>query len=573
MKKELSMEARLLIAFVLMGLVLFVTPYIYKPAAVPAPGANKATAAKTTDAKTTDVKEAATAPAAEVPPPPPVAAAAEMPGQIHGDKEETVVVDTDLYHVVFSNKGAVVKSWVLKNFKDHDGKLLDLVDASALAKAPAPFSVEFRNQKPTTDPNWALFKVDRADDDLTFEFSDGRMDVKKTFQFAKDSYLAKVTSQVAQNGVMLPHLLAWRGGFGDQTITNPGPDQHALLYDANAPRSYGVFSNELQKKDASSAKGGPVTTSGQYTFAGIEDSYFTGVFLPTGSSTLELTTYSDSIPKDGKDVPRVGAAVGGEGFNSFELYVGPKDLEILKHVNPKLELVVDWGKFGVIAKPLFEVLKWMAGYVGGNYGWAIILVTVAINTLLFPLKITSMKSSKKMQAIQPQIAAINAKYKGLSLNDPKKADQNAEIMALYKDNGVNPAGGCLPMLLQLPFFFAFYAVLGVAIQLRGAHWLWITDLSQPESLAIHVLPLILTATQFLTQKMTPSPGVDPTQQKMMLVMPLVLGYMFYFAKSGLVIYWLTGNVVGIAQQWFLNRGTPKPSPKVVDVKPVPKKKK
>ena len=200
-------------------------------------------------------------------------------------------------------------------------------------------------------------------------------------------------------------------------------------------------------------------------------------------------------------------------------------------------------------------------------------MTIAINTLLFPLKITSMKSSKKMQAIQPQIAAINAKYKGLSINDPKKADQNAEIMALYKENGVNPAGGCLPMLLQLPFFFAFYAVLGVAIQLRGAHWMWVTDLSQQESLAIHVLPVILVITQFLTQKMTPSPGVDPTQQKMMMVMPLVMGYMFYFQMSGLVIYWLTGNVVGIAQQWFLNRGTPKPSPKVVDVKPVPKKKK
>ncbi len=568
MKKELSMEARLLIAFVLMGLVLFLTPYIYKPATAPAPGANAPATSKTTD-----VKEAATPPPpAEAPAQPPVAAA-QMPGQIHADKEEAVTVDTDLYHIVFSNKGAVVKSWVLKNFKDHDGKSLDLVNPAALAKVPAPFSLEFRSQKPTADPNAALYKVDRDGDNLTFEFSDGRLDVKKTFEFGKDSYLSRVTSQVSQNGVMLPHELEWRGGFGDETIANPAAAQHALLYDPNAPRSYGVFNNELQKKDASSAKGGPVTSSGQYTFAGVEDAYFAGVFLPAGPSSLELTTYADQIPKDGKDIPQVGAAVGGEGLNSFELYMGPKDLEILKRVNPKLELAVDWGKFAVIAKPLFEALKWTAGLVGGNYGWAIILVTIAINTVLFPLKITSMKSSKKMQSIQPQIAAINAKYKGLSLNDPKKADQNAEIMALYKDNGVNPAGGCLPMLLQLPFFFAFYAVLGVAIQLRGAHWLWVTDLSQVESLPIHVLPIILTATQFLTQRMTPSPGMDPSQQKMMMVMPLVLGYMFYFASSGLVIYWLTGNVVGVAQQWFLNRGTPKPAPKVVDVKPVPKKKK
>jgi YidC/Oxa1 family membrane protein insertase len=569
MKKDLSMEARLLIAFVLMGLVLFLTPYIYKPAASPAPGANKPATSKTTDPV-----EAATPPPAVPAPVIPAhpAVAAEMPGQIHGDQEETVVVDTGLCHIIFSSKGAAVKSWVLRDFKDHNGKPLDLVNAAALAKVPAPFSIEFKSQKPTFDPNAALFKVDRDGDNLTFEFSDGRVDVKKTFQFAKDSYLARVTSQVSQTGVMLPHSLEWRGGFGDETVSNPASLQHALLYDPNAPRSYGVLSNELQKKDPKDAKSGPVTSGGQYTFAGIEDSYFAGVLLPTGASSVELTTYSDNILKDGKEEARVGAAVGGEGFNSFELFVGPKDVEILKRVNPKLEQVVDWGMFGIIAKGLFEALKWMAGHVGGNYGWAIILVTVAINTLLFPLKITSMKSSKKMQTIQPQIAAINARYKGLSLNDPKKADQNAEIMALYKVNGVNPAGGCLPMLLQLPFFFAFYKVLNVAIQLRGAHWLWVTDLSQMESLAIHVLPVILVVTQFLSQKMTPSPGVDPTQQKMMMFMPLVMGYMFYFASSGLVIYWLTGNVVGIAQQWFLNRGTPKPSPKVVDVKPVVKKK-
>ncbi len=568
MKKDLSMEARLLIAFVLMGLVLFLTPYIYKPAAAPAPGANVPATSKTPDTKS-DVKEA-TAP----PPPAEAAPAAAMPGEVHADKEETVEIDTDLCHVVFSNKGAEVKSWVLKNFKDHEGHLLDLVNTAALAKVPAPFSIEFRSQKPVTDPNTALFKVQRDGDDVTFEFSDGRMDVKKLFEFGKDTYLSRVTSEVTQNGVMIPHSLVWRGGFGDETINNPAVAQHALLYDPNAPRSWGIFNNELQQKDAGTAKNGPVTTSGQYTFAGIEDAYFAAVFLPTGASSLELTTYSDQVPnKEGKQIAQVGAAVGGEGVNTFELYAGPKDTEILKQVNPKLELVVNWGKFAIIAKPLFEVLKWTAGKVGGNYGWAIILVTIAINTLLFPLKITSMKSSKKMQAIQPQIAAINAKYKGLSLNDPKKADQNTEIMALYKENGVNPAGGCLPMILQLPFLFAFYAVLGVAIQLRGAHWLWVTDLSQQESLPIHILPVILVATQFLTQRMTPSPGMDPSQQKMMMVMPLVMGYMFYFQMSGLVVYWLTGNVVGIAQQLFLNRGTPKPVPKVVDVKAVPKKKK
>ena len=214
------MEARLLIAFVLMGLVLFLTPYIYKPAAAPAPGANKPATSKTTD----PVEATAPPPAAPAPViPVAAAAAAEMPGQIHGDQEETVVVDTGLCHIVFSSKGAVVKSWVLRDFKDHNGKPLDLVNAAALAKVPAPFSIEFKGQKPTFDPNTALFKLDRDGYNLAFEFSDGRVDVKKTFQFAKDSYLARVTSQVSQTGVMLPHSLEWRGGFGDETVSESSP--------------------------------------------------------------------------------------------------------------------------------------------------------------------------------------------------------------------------------------------------------------------------------------------------------------------------------------------------------------
>ncbi len=198
------------------------------------------------------------------------------------------------------------------------------------------------------------------------------------------------------------------------------------------------------------------------------------------------------------------------------------------------------------------------------------LVTVGINLLTFPLRLSSMKSSKKMQRLQPQIAAINAKYKNLSLRDPKKTEQNQEMMDLYKREGVNPVGGCLPMLLQMPFFYAFYRVLSVSIEMRGASWLWVHDLSQPETLAIRALPVLLIVTQFLSQRMTPQPGADPSQQKMMMFMPLVLGYMFYFASSGLVLYWLTGNLVGIVQQMLLNRGGPPPA--VIDVKPVAKKK-
>jgi YidC/Oxa1 family membrane protein insertase len=187
-------------------------------------------------------------------------------------------------------------------------------------------------------------------------------------------------------------------------------------------------------------------------------------------------------------------------------------------------------------------------------------VTFIINLALLPFRLSSLKSARKMQKLQPQIQAINAKYKNISIRDPKKAEQNQEIMALYKKEGVNPVGGCLPMLVQLPFFYAFYRVLSIAIELRHAPWLWVPDLSSPETLPIHLLPIILIATQFFSQKLTPAAGVDPNQQRMMMIMPLMFGFMFYSASAGLVLYWLTSNVVGIVQQLIINRFMPAAAP-------------
>jgi len=324
-------------------------------------------------------------------------------------------------------------------------------------------------------------------------------------------------------------------------------------------------------KDVKEAKNGPVSTSGSYSFAGLEDSFFANVFLPVSPRSVEMTIYSDPVPVPGAaDEARVGAAVGGEGRNVFALFIGSKDFDVLGKIDPKLEQLIDWGWFEIIAKPLFIGLTWTAQHVTHNYGWSIVLITILINLVLFPLRFTSLKSSRKMQQLKPQIDAINAKYKGLSMRDPKKQEQNQEVMDLYKKHGVNPVGGCLPMLLQLPFLFAFYKVLTVGIQMRHANWLWIPDLSQPE--ALHILTILLIISQFLSQKMTPSPGMDPAQQKMMLIMPLFFGFMFWYQSAGLVLYWMTGNLVAVVQQLLLNRSNPQPAAAVIDVKPVKKKK-
>ena len=158
-----------------------------------------------------------------------------------------------------------------------------------------------------------------------------------------------------------------------------------------------------------------------------------------------------------------------------------------------------------------------------------------------------------MQKIQPELNKINKRYEGVGLNDPKNQQKNEEVMALYKKAGVNPVGGCVPLAIQMPFLIALYTVLSVTVQLRQAKWLWVSDLSQPETLAIRVLPVIMIASQFLIQRMTPNPGMDPAQAKMMMFMPLMFGFMFYNASSGLVLYWLVGNMIALVQQWFFNR--------------------
>jgi YidC/Oxa1 family membrane protein insertase len=217
-----------------------------------------------------------------------------------------------------------------------------------------------------------------------------------------------------------------------------------------------------------------------------------------------------------------------------------------------LRSLVNFGFFGVIARPLFLWLKWTFEKVVHNWGWAIVIQTLIINLALLPLRISSMKSALKMQKVAPQIKAIQEKYKKYSMRDPRKQEMNQEVSALYKAEGVNPVGGCLPMIIQMPFLFAYYSMLGAALDLRHAHWLWIRDLSSPDPW--HILPVGIIITMLLTQRMTPQPGMDPSQQKMMtLMMPLMLGVISWNLAAGLCLYWSEGNLIAIVQQAIMNR--------------------
>ena len=538
-KKELSMEARLLLAFLLMGLVLFLTPYIYK--APPSPPKQAPPAAQTQPAKKPEA----------VPAPSPIAAQA-APGQIQDTAERQFTIDTDIYRIEFSNRGAVVRSWVLKKYMDRSGKPLELVNQAGFTKVPPPFSLALKDDQVANSLNYGLYlaKPSAGGLGIQYEFSDGKNYARKSFQFSKNGYLPQIVTEVTQNGTPVPHLIQWRGGFGDESSLNRIAEQHMVYYD--------LSQGKLVTKDAKSVKDGPFTVTGNFSFVGLDDRFFSFVFLPKDNTSTSAAAIKDDVPiaSGGKEEMHVGVQVGGDSVNRMVAFVGPKDMDLLRRVDPKLQQLIDWGWFGIIAKPIFLALHWLNDNVVHNYGWSIVVITIIITLAMLPMRFAGMKSQRKMQALQPEIQAINAKYKGLSLRDPRKAQQNQEIMDLYKRTGVNPMSGCLPMLVQIPILYAFYRVLNVTIELRGAHWLWITDLSQPEQLAIHVLPIIMVISQFIVQQMTPTPGVDPNQAKMMRFMPLMFGFFFYNVSSGLVLYWLTSNLVGILQQWIVNRTMP-----------------
>jgi YidC/Oxa1 family membrane protein insertase len=525
---------------------MFLTPYFFK-SQPPPPNAKKSTKA----AETAQTAATPAAPAeVEKPPAAETAEAAKAPivPVIQAQAAPPFVIDTDLYKITFSNQGANVRGWLLKKSLA-DGKPLELVNTATAVEDPYPFSLYMADRQALAKKlNAALYRqtVDPDGFGVTYDFSDGHTTVRKTFRFQKNSYLVQVTSEVNTGGQPIDSMIEWRAGFGDFTLPNPASKQQTIYFDVTA--------DKLREQSVSTAKNGPVTNSGDFSFAGIEDGYFTAVFLPEGNATMREITFSDTTrtPFIEKPAPYVGAAVSMGAVNHFRVFVGPKDYDLLKRVDPKLQQLVNFGWLSLLAKPLFLVVNWFNDNVVHNFGWAIVVVTVVINFALFPVKLSNMKSMRKMQALKPQIDAINAKYKNVKMTDPRKGEQNQEVMDLYKKYGVNPMGGCVPMLLQIPFFFAFYQVLRVSVEMRGANWLWIHDLSQAEPSAIKILPIVMIVSQFYMQSMTPQANVDPNQQKMMKFMPLIFGFMFYQFPSGLVLYYLTSNLVSMGQQLFFN---------------------
>ncbi len=456
-------------------------------------------------------------------------------------EEKDIRVETDLYSAVFTTRGATIKYYELKTYKDKTGKNVVLLNNPGIKP---PLSIGSKEELEYSDVNFNTtgkdLKLNKNEKSgtIVFEYAHEGHLLKRTYTFNNDSYKIDIKDEVSG-------LPAYWITVGTEFGIHNAKDTSVHIGPVLLKESDRIEFNTRKINEQ-------ISYHENLKWIAQEDKYFFASLVP-------LTSVEEARIWKLKDSTLI-AFRGKLGINNFILYAGPKEYDTLKALNLGLEHIVDFGFFSIIAIPLFWVLKFFYTLIG-NYGWAIILLTLIIRIPFIPLVNKSQKSMKKMQEIQPKMAEIREKYK----KDPQRMQR--EMMELYKKHKVNPLGGCLPILLQIPVFFALYKILLIAIELRNAPFmLWIKDLSAPDTLFGHIpswfpliggfalgpLPILMGATMLIQQKMTPT-SLDPTQNKIMMLMPIIFTFLFLNFASGLVLYWLMNNVFSIIQQFYVNK--------------------
>jgi YidC/Oxa1 family membrane protein insertase len=519
--------------------------------------------------------------------------AAVLPS-VAAQSETLTTIENEQYRIVFTNRGARVKSWVLKKYYDTAGKPLDMVQPQAAQNFGYPLSLYTYEPALTTQLNQALYQVTAsgaqpsatgfaevpATNALTFHYAMGSLDVVKTVRF-DSSYVITIETAVKRNGSPVRALVEWPAGLGDMEEFLPSSSTRSPVRTSASSQFTWSLNGKQDSQGAVPSSflfwshpgvTGDETLNLPYSYAAITDLYFVSAFLPDSPDRTTLVTLHHTI-----DLPRslsdptsektpahlLGLAVGDtSGFTRLRLYAGPKAMDVLASVHAigpdgkptgqSLEPLIQFGSLlGIIAKPLYLALRYLVEHGVNNWGWAIIIVTVIFNLLMLPTRIMMTKTGLKTARIQPKVDAIKKRYAHLKMNDPKRAEMNTEIMELHKSEGINMVGGCLPILIQMPLFFAYFRVLQNTVELRQAHWFWLHDLSAPDPL--HILPIFIIVSMFLTQYMTPSPQMPKEKQRMMaFMMPAIFGFMLWNYASGLSLYWGTGNIINMAIQIGIN---------------------
>jgi len=586
-------QKRLLLAFVLSAVILFGWTYLFPPTP-PQQNANSQQA--TSDAAPTPAPTAQTATQAEQQTQPVAAVPDNTP-------QRTVVVSTPLYKVELDSRGAVVKSWIIKQNKENNGETRPIYSVAGTKDNPQPLELvpqkeskeDFNKEKQAplkiitgradvdsalSDRNFAVNGLDAAASDAQLALNPGEqksveltltdpssgLEAVKKLTFDADSYTVKLETKVAQGGQPIPNTKVVIGpNIGDQGVP------HYTFYSV-APEGVAAVGDSVDHWTASQIdedKSSPHVKKfdAPAHWAAVGDTYFAmTLVLPQPAAGLEYRTEKYEHQADGNKEARhlitALVPVPSDGTPTY-LFTGPKDHDQLQATSEQIAKNMGWPvdlgqliNYGwtrrvtkPLATPILVAIKYLSRLTG-SYGLAIILFTIIIYTLFFPLKWRSSKSMKKAQKLAPRMKELQEKIKGMKQNDPRLKELQMEQLRLMKEG--NPLGGCLPLLIQMPFLIALYVAITISIDFRQSSFLWIQDLSAAEP--YHILPILMAGSMLVLQLITPSPSADPLQRKMMaVIMPLMMLYILWSAPAGLLVYWLVGNLVGFGQQFIINR--------------------
>lgn len=581
-------QRRLLLALILSSAVLILWTYLY-PVSQPTNQQPSATASPS-PAATQEAAPQATPPATA-----PSTAITQAP-------QRTITIDTALYTATFDTRGAEPISWIIKRNKssNSDGEIfsvakkkservpLELISPEGLKREPRLVPLQLQTGdaaldsvlatstyrvegEVAADGNATINLAKEEKKQLTFVLEDANgLQVRKTIAFDGNKYETDLSLQVKRGDVLVPQVKVSIGpSIGDQGIT------HHTFYSV-APEAVAYVGDNVERHLAASINGNSsspdrLVLNGAADWAGVADTYFAMVAVPPKKvEGLEYRTvaYENKVNGSAEKWYLITAYVPAPSDGSRTIiYAGPKDHYLLTDAskditaaigrNVDLDGLIDYGFLGWISRPLAVPILQAITFLykaTNSYGIAIILFTIVIYSLFFPLKWRSSKSMKKAQKLAPQMKELQEKMKGLKQNDPRLKELQMDQLRLMKEG--NPLGGCLPLLIQMPFLFALYRAITISLDFRQASFLWIPDLSAAEPYLIHILPILMTGTMVVLQLVTPAPSADPLQRKMMAIgMPLFMLYILWSAPSGLVLYWLVGNIVGFTQQFLINHWT------------------
>ncbi|MBV9927759.1 MAG: membrane protein insertase YidC [Acidobacteria bacterium] len=590
-------QKRLLIAFVLSAVILFGWTYLFPPATNEQQNANTSQQAATGSQTPTPSQQPAPAGAQ------PVIATPAAPDAV---PQRTVTVSTPLYEIKFDSRGATAKSWVIKKNKEKDGggkplrsasstkdnpQPLELISQEGLNRGLAPLRIVTGHQDldaALASRNFVVGGVEGGSPEAQLNLNPGEqksvefslsepgsnLEVIKRLTFDADHYAVRLETKVLQGGQPVPGAkIAIGPSLGDQGVQHYNfysiaPEGIAAVGDASTQH----LTAHVDDKTAEVKDNGDKIQVQKFEppthWAGVGDTYFAmALVLPQPASGLEYQTIKPKQQVNGQDRFLITAhiPVPTDGTPTY-LFAGPKDHDQLQETSEfinknisgqqvDLGQLINYGWTQRVTKPLAAPILWSINRLNkltGSYGIAIILFTIIIYTLFFPLKWRSSKSMKKAQKLAPRMKELQEKIKGMKQNDPRLKDLQMEQLRLMKEG--NPLGGCLPLLIQMPFLIALYVAITISIDFRQSSFLWIPDLSAAEPYTIHILPLLMAGSMLVLQLITPSPSADPLQRKMMaVIMPMMMLYILWSAPAGLLVYWLVGNLVGFGQQVIINR--------------------